>query len=249
MRIIKKQMHNYGEADFDADYLTWGFHDLNTQIEEAESILHLIKSTEPQKILDLAGGIGIHAITWAKNGHTVLGMDISETFIAKATESAKEIPSVSFLVSDIKSLNLADKFNVITWIEMSFIDADILLKIYNLLQPGGCFICDIRNSEHPRYKAQSGNWRTWREENGVFKLERHETNLQTGKREDVWITIDPQNEIIEEKSNISDSGLKTEKILSELQNAGFTNCALYTMAGDLFTNGCEPYWLWIVAQK
>jgi SAM-dependent methyltransferase len=251
MRRIKKQMHRYGEPDFDAEYLDWGFHDTKTQIEEAESVLRLVGDRGPQKILDLACGIGTHAIHWAKCGHSVLGVDISETFVARAREAAEGVHGATFLASDIRSLDLASDFTLVTWIEMSFIELDFLSRVCGSLQPGGLFICDARNPEHPKTKACSGNWRTWREKNGAFTLERHETNSQTGKREDVWITIDPAQDLIEEKSNVSDPGLKTEpsKTMSALRDAGFSACELRTMAGDLFCGGCEPYWLWIVAKR
>ena len=109
---------------------------------------------------------------------------------------------------------------------------------------------DVRNPKHPRTIARSGNWRTWREQDGVFTLERHEVNPETGKHEDVWITIDPDKEIIEEKSNISEAGLKSLDVtMSVLANVGFSSCELRTMTGELFNGGEDPYWLWIAARK
>ncbi len=250
MRRIKKQMHRYGEPDFDKDYLNWGFPDPKTQADEAESVLRLLGQPGPHKILDIACGIGTHAVCWGNKGHEVLGIDISETFVDRARQSASGLPQVKFLVCDMRSLDLPREFTAATWIEMSLLDLDVFRRIHRTLKPGGCFICDVRNPEHPKIKAHSGNWRSWREDNGVFKLESHGIDPKSGKQEDVWITIDPQRDAIEESSNISEPGLKTDpsKTISLLQEAGFSQCTLRTMSGDLFQGGPEPYWLWVVAQ-
>jgi SAM-dependent methyltransferase len=244
-------MHRYGEPAFDADYLDWGFADPKTQTEEADSVLRVVGDSGPHKILDLACGIGTHAVHWARRGHSVLGVDISETFVTRAREAARGVPGVTFLASDIRSLDLASDFTIATWIEMSFVDVDVLRRVRDALQPGGRFICDVRNPEHPKTKARSGNWRTWREENGLFRLERHEINPQTGKREDVWITIDPAKDLIDEKTNVSEPGLKTDPSMTmqALKDAGFSATELRTMSGEAFRGGSDPYWLWIVARR
>lgn len=250
MRRVSMQMSRYGEPDFDVEYLRWGFPDCAAQIVEAESILGLIGSG-PHKILDLACGIGTHAIHWAQHGHTVLGVDLSATFIKHATDAAREIVGAQFLAADIRKLKLHHEFTIATWIEMSFIDVDVLRCVHQALSPGGYFICDVRNPEHAKIKAHSGNWRTWREEGGVFTLERHELNPQTGKQEDAWITINPALQLIEEKTNVSEPGLKIDplKMIAKLKEAGFPRCELRTLSGALFEHGSETYWLWIIAQR
>lgn len=251
MRRTTGQMHRYGEPDFDTEYMNWGFPDNKTQTEEAESVLRLVDGRGPQRILDLACGIGTHAINWAQHGHSVLGVDISETFVKRARETAAGIHGVTFVVSDIRSLELATEFTLAVWIEMSFSDLNVLRRVHKSLQPGGLFVCDVRNPEHPKIKARSGDWRTWREQNGVFLLERHERNPKTGQQEDVWITIDPAKDLIEEKANVSEPGLKTDpsKTISLLREAGFSGCEIRTMSGEVFRGGSEPYWLWIVATR
>jgi len=251
MRYVKLPMHRYGEADFDEDYVTWGLHDRETQIKEAESVLRLLGGDISYKILDLACGIGTHAIYWAKRGHNVTGVDISETFIAKAKEQAgKEGANVQFTVCDILKFDMPPQVDVVTWIESSLLDKDIAKRIYRSLDKGSRFISDVRNPEHPKVKARSGDWRYWREDKGVFTLERHELNPETGKHEDVWITIDPAKETIEEKVNIGEPGLKSlDKTTAFLKDVGFSSCTFHTMEGEPFNGGNEPYWLWIVAEK
>ncbi|MHB0875976.1 MAG: histidine kinase N-terminal 7TM domain-containing protein [Anaerolineae bacterium] len=192
VRRIVRPMHRYGEADFDASYFEWGFHDRETQLREAESVLWIVASPAPLSILDIACGAGTHAVYWARQGHHVTGVDISETFIARAREAARdEGTEVVFAVQDVRALTCREEFDLVTWIEHSFMDAAVLAKIWSALRPGGAFVYDDRNPEHARTKARSGNWRDWHEREGVFYLERHETDPVSGRHEDVWLTVDP----------------------------------------------------------
>ncbi len=127
MKRTRTPMHRYGEADFDTDYLRWGFHDPETQLMEAESILRIVGGEGRLRILDVACGTGVHAIHWAKQGHTVTGVDLSETFIASARERAsQEGVSVEFIVSDIRNFACHETYDVATWIENSFFDEAIV---------------------------------------------------------------------------------------------------------------------------
>lgn len=243
-------MHRYGEADFDADYLQWGFHDPATQAEEAQSILRIVGDKGPLHILDLACGIGTHAIHWAKEGHAVTAVDLSETFITQAKQAMqKENTTVDFIVSDIKMLSCCGPYDLVTWIEISFFDLDIIERISRMITDQGCFIFDARNPENPKSQFRGGNWRTWREEKGIFYLERHETDPDTENREDVWITIDPQREIIEEKTNSTPCPLTLQQKIEILKKCGFKTVELRTMRGETFSGGPDPYWLWVVGRK
>jgi len=243
-------MHRYGEPDFDAEYMKWGFHNLDTQLKEAESILKIVGAEKPLQILDLACGIGTHAIHWAKQGHDVTAIDISKTFLDKARRSAfRENVDVGFVRSDMKTLSCKRSFDVVTWIEVFDFDRKVVEKVHTFLRKGGLFIFDVRNPENPKAKARQGNWRTWREENGVFFLEKHETDPDTGQREDLWITINSQREIIEERAGFVGIPLSLADKVRLLKKAGFRNVELRTMEGILFDSGQEPYWLWVVAEK
>ncbi len=243
-------MHRYGEADFDAEYLHWGLHDRCTQLREAESVLDILRLTAGLRILDLACGVGTHAIHWAKKGHAVTGVDISETFVRQAQQSARqEGASAEFLVADVRSLDYREQFDVVTWIESSFPCEQMADVIFRALRPGGCFITDVRNPENARTRFRQADWRTWREEGGIFYLERHEVNPASGKHEDVWITIDPQREVIEEKANVADPAPSLADVMRALGEAGFRPVELRTMEGEAFLGGEEPHWLWLVAGK
>ncbi len=108
---------------------------------------------------------------------------------------------------------------------------------------------DVRNPDNAKVKFRQGNWRTWREENDIFYLERHETDEQTGAHEDVWITIDPQREVIEEKANIDSHPMSLSQKIQVMKKAGYGPVELRTMEGRLFSSGPEPAWLWLVGRR
>jgi len=71
--------------------------------------------------------------------------------------------------------------------------------------------------------------------------------------EDVWIRIDPDNEVIEERFLVNDIrsciSRNLHTAMDELSRVGFRDIELRTMEGEVFQSGEEPYWLWIVARK
>jgi len=249
LKRITMPMHRYGDPDFDREYLNWGLHSPHVQKAEAESLLGLIDAQEPVRILDLACGVGTHAIVWAGKGFEVTGVDLSDTFITTAKDNARQKGvNASFIVSDIRDVKYEAEFDVVTWIERSFFEANLVEVVWRSLHPEGRFIFDDRNPENPKVRARQRNWRTWREANGKFHLERHETNAETGLHEDAWITIDPQAETIEEKVGTAKAQTMQERI-AILEQVGFRDVELKTMEGKTFSGGPEPSWLWVVARK
>lgn len=248
MKRIIQPMLRYGEADWDRDYLNWGFHDEATQLEEAESVLQMLPKSKKLRILDIACGKGIHSVYWAKHGHSVTAIDLSETFLEEGRKAAEVAGvEVDFKIGDIREMSFEAGFDAVIWIERSFFDKEVARNIYRCLLGGGNFILDMRNPEHPRSKQRYGNWRTWRKENGIFYLERHETDEESGQRCNSWIEINPETDTITEKTAVTDA--KPVDIPTILRECGFTGIEQMTMSGEAFTGGPEPYWLWLVADK
>ena len=246
MEIIRKPMLEYGKPEFDKEYMKWGLHDRDTQLKEAESVLRLLPGRR-LRILDLACGIGTHAVYWASQGHQVTAVDISQTFTDEGRQLAREQGvDVTFAVGDIKTLPYKNCFDVVTWIEHSFFDEEMARAIHGYLADEGLFIMDERNPEHPRIKQRTGNWRTWSQKDGVYLLERHEVDEADGLHHDEWIEINPATGQVIEKYQIYKPSDRSREAM--LQDHGFST-EFRTMSGELFNGGCEEYWLWLVARK
>jgi SAM-dependent methyltransferase len=246
-------MMRYGESDFDLDYVHWGFQPRDEQIREAESLLGLVSPSAPIKILDLGCGLGTHDIYWAQRGHDVYAEDISRTFIERARSAAQEAGvSVRFICRPIEELAYADRFDLVTAIGFFPHDPSLLRAVCALLRPGGRLIFDVRNPGNPKSVSRSSDYRTWEERDGKFYLERHETDAAQDRREDVWITIDPDTDLIEERvmeSKDSESKLALYSSAGKLLSLGFARIEFRTAEGELFETGDDPYWLWCVATK
>ena len=137
---------------------------------------------------------------------------------------------------------------MVTWIEQSFFGREIVHCIHRFLRPRGYLIFDDRNPNHPRTQRRGGNWRTWREQDGIFDLERHETSEETGEREDVWITIDPDRALITEKFGRF-RPISLDEKTDIIRRAGFSHVELRTMEGEVLVGDNGPYWLWVVGRK
>jgi SAM-dependent methyltransferase len=184
----------------------------------------------------------------------VTGIDVSATFIEEAKATAqREGVRVEFVVCDFGDLDYEGRFDLVTWIEKPCLARGMMGKIHRSLVPDGRFVGDVRNPDHSKVEALARDWRSWHEENGIFYLERHEANSETGQHEDVWLAIDMNKGTIEEKIAVRDprdcvsEGLKNG--IAELREAGFKEPQLRTLEGELFEGGQEPYWLWLVAEK
>lgn len=249
MNLITEPMFRYGEPDFDRDYMRWGLHDRETQLREAASILTILAPAQPLRMLDLACGIGTHAIAWAQQGHRVTAIDLSQTFLDEGRRLAEEAGvAVDFQVMSIQDLDFDGAFDVVTWIEPSFSDEAVIRSIHRALRPGGHFLLDVRNPDHPRTQSRTSNWRTWREEDGVFHLERHETDPETGLPRDEWIEIDTVHDRAVRRVAGGERRLPLAEKRDLLWALGFET-QLRTMAGEPFTHGEEPYWLWMLSTR
>lgn len=248
MERVKEAMFRYGDPEFDREYLRLGYHERPSRIEEADSILTIVaKSGKPLKMLDLGCGTGAHAMHWASIGHKVMGIDISQTFIDECRCKSAGL-EIAFDTGDIKKLPYYGDFDVVTWIEPTFFDAEIVRAIYNYLDYDGAFIFDVRNPEHPKMKRVASNWRSWKEDGSVFHLETHETDQNTGLRHSKWIDIDVTTGKVTEKLNTF-RPVSLEDRLHILQNNGFGNISLRTLSGEAFNGVSDDYWLWVVAKK
>ncbi|MDW8245966.1 MAG: class I SAM-dependent methyltransferase [Sandaracinaceae bacterium] len=144
------------EEVFDDDYFRIHPHPHPQKIaRETDFIESRLSLDKGAKVLDLACGLGLHAIEMSKRGHTVVGLDLSSAMLRRAVQEAKDqdVP-IKFLQGDMRDLAFSTEFDAILLWGSSFgyFDDDtnrqVLERIHRALKPGGFFLIDIPNRDY-----------------------------------------------------------------------------------------------------
>ena len=138
--------------------------DTETQVDFVVSSLEL---TGKERILDLACGFGRHALSLARRGFQVTGVDITKEFIKDAIQTANtEGLNAQFINSDIRDLHIANEYDIVLNLAdgaVGYLESDeenlkIFKVISNALKPGGKHFMDICNAEHADHYFPSQYW-------------------------------------------------------------------------------------------
>lgn len=106
-------------------------------------------------VIDLGCGHGRHALSFARRGHPVVGVDLVEGFVARAKESAaREGLRADFVHGDLRSFTVSEAvfegavclFDAFGWFDDAG-QAGILRNVFSMLRPGGRFLLDLRTRE------------------------------------------------------------------------------------------------------
>ncbi len=105
------------------------------------------------RILDLGCGTGTLAIRLAQTGHTVHGLDVSDSMIRVATEKAAHVRNVTFSVQNIEDFSVKGEFHLVT---STFGALNYLLnpaslervfgRVDRVLAPEGRFVFDVNTT-------------------------------------------------------------------------------------------------------
>ncbi|MDE5736885.1 MAG: methyltransferase domain-containing protein [Oscillospiraceae bacterium] len=114
--------------------------------EYGKDLLEFIPKDKKQVILDLGCGTGTLTAKLTDFCNQIIGVDSSQTMIAKARENLKNIENIKFQVCNALDLPFEQEFDVVFsnavfhWIA----NHDMLLKnIYYALKPTGLLICEF----------------------------------------------------------------------------------------------------------
>jgi 2-polyprenyl-3-methyl-5-hydroxy-6-metoxy-1,4-benzoquinol methylase len=101
--------------------------------------------------LDVAGGVGRHAIWMAQHGWRVTLSDISEVGIAKARESAGEFEKkIDFEVRDSSSFSAESKQYDLIMV-FFYLERTIFPELVKALRPGGLLLYKTYTRLHPKF--------------------------------------------------------------------------------------------------
>lgn len=162
MEAKNKDWYKYGWT-LDIKNQSW-VEDTENQVNFIIELLHL---TGNERILDLACGYGRHALSFARKGYSVVGVDITPEYIDDAKLTANnESLNVDFINADIRDILFENEFDVVLNLADGAIgyleNDDENLKIFDVishaLKSGGKHYMDICNAEHAEHYFPKLNW-------------------------------------------------------------------------------------------
>lgn len=134
---------------------------------QVDFLIETMALTGKERILDLACGFGRHALSFARRGYSVVGIDFTRAYIDDAVLHARqENLSVEFILSDIREVTFREEFDVVLNLADGAIgyfasEAENLKTfdvIANALKPGGKHFMDICNAEHAELCFPKRSW-------------------------------------------------------------------------------------------
>ena len=120
-----------------------------------------------ERILDLACGFGRHAVDLAARGYSVVGVDVTEAYIAEARKRAAEKGiAVEFIHADIRDISFHDEFDVVLNLADGAVgyleDEDENLKVFDriasALKVGGSHLMGVCNGTYARKHFPRRHW-------------------------------------------------------------------------------------------
>ena len=158
--------------------------------EEVDDLLALLAAHEvtPETALDVACGIGRHAVELAEAGVDVHGVDISPQYIEAAGKRATEAGlegRASFEVDDMRNLDERDgSYDLVTnmWTAFGYFDEETNERVaegfYERVAADGALVMELANKEGMMadYAKSSAQ-----EDNGLLYVERRDYTPDTGR--------------------------------------------------------------------
>jgi tellurite methyltransferase len=115
-----------------------------------------LSGASPGKALDVAGGVGRHAIWLAQRGWQVGLVDISEVGIQQATENIKQSALTGAVVTEVCDLNGTqdlgkEQYDLI--LVFFFLQRELFPALISALKPGGHLIYKTYTTEQKRFSG------------------------------------------------------------------------------------------------
>ena len=185
-------------AFFDDDYLRIYRPQFTGQRTDAEIdfIESTLATTAGGDVLDLACGIGRHAIGMAKRGYRVTGLDFNAAYLdIAAAEALSAGVSVTWKAGDMRALGFDRAFDAVYSYFTSFgyfgdeQNECVLEEVAKALRPGGRFLLEMMNRDWLLTHPQQRSW-TQRED-GALLMEETTLEIAASRVASRQILIDP----------------------------------------------------------
>ncbi len=245
MKKIYIPMMRYGDREFDEGFVGWGFQSPEEQLRDAQGVLRLTDRPN-MRILDLACGLGNYHRVWLDAGHSVVGTDLSEMFIAMACVTN---PGASYRVEDYHDLAEIEAYDLVTLIDTPVEDEELPFNVFRALVPGGTFIFQVTNPDYAHGPLHQ-NHRDWQEnEDRTFTLRRNEYNGEVDRWEYEEWTLDLEKAEIVVQHNFTRQ-LNFARLVEILLGVGFGTVSFLDADGRPYLGGADmPKNYFCIARK
>lgn len=132
---------------------------------EADFIEESLGCERGATLLDLACGTGRHAIELASRGYKVVGLDLSLSMLARASDEAQDRRQrLNFVQGDMRELAFEEMFDGIYCWDTSFgffdeeRNAAVVQRVHRALKKGGQFLLDMANRDFLMRHTPSLAW-------------------------------------------------------------------------------------------
>lgn len=127
------------------------------QVADLLDLLAADHDLVPDDVLDVACGVGRHAVPLAESGLDVTALDISPEFLSRAREFAADAgvaARTQFVEADMRDLraaDLRDEYDLVTSFFTSFgyyddeINREVLAAMADRVRPGGALVLEVAN--------------------------------------------------------------------------------------------------------
>lgn len=169
--------------------------------QEVKEVLRQLNQPKKLKILDLCCGEGRHSVLFAKRGHQVSGLDLTNDFLTTAKQNAKKMKlNIDFVRGDMKKTStyfLKNNFDLVVSLYNSFgffdrksDDLKTLKEVHQVLKPGGIFIINTINGDGVLHRIQKPISNGHEISPDLFLIEKAEFNQKKMIVSSKWTVID-----------------------------------------------------------
>ncbi len=153
-------------------------------------------ATGGARILDLCCGHGRHTVELAAAGYSVVGQDLSDTFLDLARDTAAACNlQIQFVHSDMREIPFEGEFDAVInmFTAFGYFDDEenqkVLDAVARALKPGGKFLIDLLNTLRIIRDFRPQSWDELSD--GTVALTKRDYNVLTGNNEECRTYIAP----------------------------------------------------------
>ncbi len=158
--------------------------------QSCDALVSLLGLQPGAKILDLACGPGRFALSLAKRGFRVVGLDISEIYLEQARAQEQGL-QIQLIQGDMRAIPFENEFDAVINLFTSFgyfekeeEHLQVLKEVRECLKPGGRFLLEFQNRDWLIRHFQARDWREYKD---FIVLEERKLDLERNRLEACWI--------------------------------------------------------------